>query len=30
MNKNTKTVLTWGALLGLLWWFYRMHQAKKG
>lgn len=30
MNKNTKTVLTWGVLLGLLYWFWRQRQAKKG
>lgn len=29
MPKNTKTILTWGALLGLLYWFWKMHQARK-
>lgn len=30
MNKNTKTLVTWGALLGLLYWFWKSYQGKKG
>lgn len=29
MNKNTKTVLTWGAILGLIYWFWKARQGKR-
>lgn len=30
MNKNTKSILTWGALLALAYYLFNMYKAKKG
>lgn len=30
MNKNAKSILMWGAILGLFYWFWKHYQAKKG